>query len=125
MILLLLPEKFGELLSLVWIVGTVLVGVSSALFFHFHSDVQLKRGVFRFLTIVYGAGYLMMGFMLMRASLWFLLFGSGVVLMTYFSLRQIDFCNACGNLTFDRPFTAKLQYCPKCGAQLLRVGRNT
>ena len=118
MILFLLPEKFGELLSIVWIVGTVLLGISSTVFFYFHSDIQLKRALFRFLAIIYGAGYFMMGFMLMRASRWFLLFGSGVVLMTYFSLRHIDFCNVCGKMTFDRPFTDKLANCAKCGVKL-------
>jgi len=116
--LFLLPEKFGELLSILWIAATIFLAITCALFFHFHSDIQLKRVVFRFLTIVYGCGYLMVGFMMMGASRWFLLFGSGVMLIIYFNLRHTEFCKACGKTTFERPFTNKVNCCIKCGAQL-------
>jgi hypothetical protein len=96
----------------------VILGVGSALFFHFNRDAQLKKRLMPFFII--GTGVLFALFVLIMTGqpriLLFLV--PAVALISWMNLRIINVCNACGRTVYNNVWFSKAEYCSKCGAKL-------
>jgi len=114
----LISESTGGLLWIVWFVSSVLIGLGSVVYFRMYPNVNLKRQFHRWFTIAYGVAFFLLIFVSMGASLPLLLFGAGIVLITYLNIRNTVLCDACGKTTYNYSWFSKIEYCARCGARL-------
>jgi hypothetical protein len=83
----------------------------------FKKDVRFKRKWSPRLQILIGLLFILF----VAGSSWqmaLFFFGPMVTLITYFNIRNMKFCDACGATLIRGMWLPKMEYCSKCGARL-------
>lgn len=115
---LLIDERIGGVLWIVWLVSCVVISLGALFYFRGNKHVGQKRRFYRWSSITYGA---MFFFLIALSGMpWpvLLIFGAFIALIIYLNIRNTTFCEACGRTVYNNMWFSRIEYCAKCGAKL-------
>jgi hypothetical protein len=103
----------------------ILVGIAASSFFYFNRNAAIKRRVLPLFVI--GMGTFFLGILAMAgiSARDFLIIVPFLLLISYFKLRTIKFCDHCGRTVGPLLFFFPPQRCHKCGAHLAATDAHT
>ncbi len=102
---------------LILIVTWVLACALGTLFFIFNKNAKLKRKVWPVVAIGVGIAFIAMGYFMGILSRLPLMVPM-VIIITFFNIRSMKFCDNCGKTISHKALFSKLEYCPKCGSKM-------